>query len=470
MPMSGPVTHENHSEHAPICVIGAGPAGLSAVKALKEAGFCPIAFEMGTKVGGLWSIDNDNGRGGAYETLHINTSTKAMEFSDFPMRTDIGDFPGHEHMAAYFSAYAEKFGLLSHIQFNKEVVKCSPSPDGYRISVVDRKTGKKDEREFSALIVANGHHWSPAYPPRDRFASFEGAVLHAIEYRSPKNPRDFSEERVLVVGMGNSAMDIACELSRDNNAKSVSVAARRGAWVLPKYILGKPLDQGQLIPLWLPGKLRRRVVTKCFELLHGSMPSHGLPEPDHLIGEAHPTVSSEFPARVSGGHIQMRKGFVSASGKTVTFADGLTSDYDTIVFCTGYNVEFPFFAQSHISAPKNHLPLFHRAFHLEHRRVFFVGLAQTIGAVMPFVETQSRLIAAHLKGDYNLPEVARMKDAVVNEEREMMDRFVQSQRHSMQVIPEEFQKRVAQDLKWGYARAKKREGLPFPGFSRGGAR
>lgn len=464
------MTQENHSEPAPICVIGAGPAGLCALKALKEVGFAPIAFEMGTVVGGLWAINNDNGRGGAYETLHINTSTKTTEFSDFPMRTDIGDFPGHEHMAAYFSAYAEQFNLSANIQFGKEVVKCSPRPDGYRISVVDRKTGRKDERDFSALVIASGHHWSPHFPPRDSFASFEGKVLHAAEYRSARHPHDFSEQRVLVVGMGNSAMDIACELSQEQNAKSVSVAARRGAWVLPKYILGRPLDQGHFIPLWLPGKLRRRVVTKCFELLHGSMPSHGLPEPDHLIGEAHPTVSSDFPGRVSGGHIQMRKGFESATGRTVTFHDGVREEYDAIIFCTGYNVEFPFFDRNHIAAPDNRLPLFHRAFHLEHRRVFFVGLAQTIGALLPFAETQCRLIAAHLKGDYNLPEVTEMKETVLCEEREMKERFVQSQRHSMQVIPEEFQKKVARDLARGHVRAKKGTGVPFPGFGREKAR
>lgn len=462
--MWAPVTPKTHSELAPICIIGAGPTGLCAQKALKEAGFSTIAFEMGTKVGGLWAIDNQNGRGGAYETLHINTSRKAMEFSDFPMRSDVGDFPDHRYMAEYFAAYAKEFGLLSHIHFNKEVVKCSPTPDGYRVAVLDRKTGKTDERVTPALIVANGHHWSPHYPPKESFESFEGTVLHAAQYRSPKIPRDFSGERVLVVGMGNSAVDIACELSKEGNAKSVSVAARRGAWVIPKYILGKPLDQGRLIPTWLPGKLRRRIVTKCFELLYGTMPSHGLPEPDHLIGEAHPTVSSEFPERVSGGHIQMRKGFVAAAGKTVTFADGTEADFDTVLFCTGYNVEFPFFDSGHISAKDNELPLFHRTFHLEHRRVFFVGLAQTLGAVMPFAETQGRLLAAHLRGDYNLPDVTTMEEVVSREESEMKERFVESRRHTMQVIPEEFQKKVERDLRRGRTRAKKLAGIAFPGL------
>lgn len=464
MPISGPVTQKNHSQLAPVCVIGAGSAGLTALKALKEAGFDPIAFEMGTEVGGLWAIDNENGRGGAYETLHINTSTQAMQFSDFPMKTDIGDFPSHQHIAAYFASFATHFGLLDHIQFNKEVVKCSPHESGYHVTVVDRKSGESTEYDFSAVVVANGHHFAPAFPPKHTFSSYEGTILHSAAYRSPESPHDFSQERVLVVGMGNSAMDIACELSR-YETRHVSVAARRGAWVLPKYILGKPLDQGRFFPMWLPSKLRRRLVTKSFVWLHGKMSSHGLPEPDHLIGEAHPTVSTEFPERVSGGHIEMRKGFASAAEKTVTFSDGSTGDYDAIVFCTGYDVTFPFFDEDHISAPENRLPLFHRVFHLQHRRVFFVGLAQTVGAIMPVAETQARLIAEHLKGDYNLPDSSEMETIVARREAEMERRFVKSRRHSMQVIPEIFQREVTRDLKRGYRRAKRGTGIPFPGFS-----
>jgi hypothetical protein len=160
----------------------------------------------------------------------------------------------------------------------------------------------------------------------------------------------------------------------------------------------------------------------------------------------------------------MRAGFKRAVGKSVTFTDGATTDYDAIVFCTGYNVEFPFFDEEHLSAPENHLPLYHRAFHLEHRRVFFVGLAQTLGAVMPFSETQSRLIAEHLRGLYHLPEVTKMREVVARDEREMKARFVSSRRHTMQVIPEEFQRKAVRDLKQGHKRAVSGSGIPFPGF------
>jgi dimethylaniline monooxygenase (N-oxide forming) len=459
------VPHKNHANPLRVAVIGAGASGLCSVKALKEVGFSPECFEMGTLVGGLWAIKNENGRGGAYESLHINTSTKAMEFSDFPMRTDIGDFPLHSHIAEYFAEYAAHFDLIRHIRFRKEVVKCTPRVGGYDLTLRE-PSGEVSTAHFEAVIVANGHHWSPAFPPQITFDGFTGHVTHATHYRNPRSPHDYSSDRVLVVGMGNSAMDLACELSSDENSKSVSVAARRGAWVLPKYILGKPLDQGRVIPMWLPSKLRRRLVTKSFEMICGSMEDYGLPRPDHLIGEAHPTVSSEFPKLVKEGRITMRTGFVSARDDVVAFSDGSTGQFDAIIFCTGYNVEFPFFDAEHVAAPDNRLPLYHRAFHLLHRRLFFVGLAQTVGAIMPVAELQARAIALHLAGRYNLPSIEVMQKTVTEEERKMAERFTASRRHTMQVIPEHFKHRIEKDLRAGRRRAASGNGIAFPGRER----
>lgn len=445
-----------------VCVIGAGSAGLVAIKSLKSAGISPDCFEMGDRVGGMWAIENQNGRGGAYRSLHINTSTREMEFSDFPIRKDIGDFPSHVHVAEYFADYAEYFDLCRHIDFRKRVAKCEPFDRGYRVHVESIEGNESFVRSYDALIVANGHHWSPAFPESATFASFDGIVLHSHHYVDPSDPVSLSNQRVLVVGMGNSAMDIACELSGpEGAARSVCVAARRGAWVLPKYILGKPLDQGHIIPMWLPGKLRRRLVTRAFRLLHGRMSDFGLPEPDHLIGEAHPTVSDHFPWLVRSGAITMRSGFERAEGSTVTFSNGENEDFDAIVFCTGYDLKFPFFDAEHISAPNNVLPLYHRAFHADHRHVFFVGLAQTVGAIMPVAEAQAEAIAQHLTGKYALPDRSEMLRRIASQETRIKERFLPSKRHTMQVIPKDFLRELKADLEAGKVRTRSGTGISF---------
>src|SRR5690606_31693522 len=140
----------------------------------------------------------------------------------------------HVHMAAYFRAYADRFGLFEHIHFRNEVVKCAPAADGYEVTVLDRDRGERHTRSYAAVIVANGHHFCAAYPPIDSFREFTGQVLHSHDYIDPRCPDVFEDKRVLVVGMGNSAMDIACELSRDEFARKVTLSGRRGAWVLPK--------------------------------------------------------------------------------------------------------------------------------------------------------------------------------------------------------------------------------------------
>lgn len=453
-----------------ICVLGAGCSGLVALKALIEKNLPVVCFEQGRDIGGLWVHENSNGLPSAYESLHINTSTKEMEYSDFPMPRDIGDFPHHRHIAKYFADYADHFQLRHHIRFESRVVHCEPlSPDasgqsrGYRVTILDVPTGEVRQEDFAAIVVANGHHFSPALPDPNLTSEFTGIVSHSSEYQSPHRPHELKGKDVLVVGMGNSAMDIACELTRTGGALSVTVSARRGAWILPKYLRGKPIDQGTVIPTWLPSSLRRRVVTRLFEWIFGKMSDFGLPEPDHLIGEAHPTVSSDFPPLVASGDIRMRPSIARGKERRVQFSDGTHGQFDAIIYCTGFNVVFPFFAPDHLSAPNNELSLYHRAFHLDHRRVFFVGLLQTIGAVMPVAEAQARVIAEHLAGNFNLPDAVEMKAFTSAQEEVMRKRFVASKRHTMQVDPTDFRRLLQKDLILGRKRARRGKGIPFPG-------
>ncbi len=421
-----------------------------------DAGLDAVCFEQGQDVGGLWVLDNSNGRGGAYESLRLISSKKNTHFQDYPLPEGLEDFPHHRDVARYFSDYAEHFELRSAIRFGHEVQKCEPLAEGgYRLHF----TEGLPSQDYDALIVASGHHFCPQYPPEAVHQKFKGRLMHSYDYKSPTRPFDLRDQKVLVVGMGNSAMDIASELSKTS---AVTVSARRGAWVMPRYFRGKPIDGPAVIPLWLPGKLRRYLVTRSFQWLFGKMSDYGLPEPDHLIGEAHPTISTEFPHLVRAGKIQMQKGLVQARGKTAFFADGESADFDTIVFCTGYRVEFPFFAKEHLHAPDNRLPLFYRTFHPQHRHVFFVGLLQTVGAVMPVAEAQAKVIVRHLLGGYNLPSPDAMARQITRQQQRIKKRFVATPRHTMQIIPADFHAELEVELAQGAQRAQTKQGLSFP--------
>lgn len=449
------------SKSPQIAIIGAGPCGLVAAKTLKECGISVVCFEMGDRVGGLWSINNKNGRSGAYHSLHINTSTTMTQFSDFALTTDAGDFPSHAVMGRYFSDYADHFELHEVLKFGIEVGQCMPMTDGYRLSLFDRTTKAHSEEHFDGLIVANGHHWDPSYPHPLPTCGFKGATLHSASYMSPQDPMDVVGMRVLVVGIGNSAVDIACEIC-EAGARSVSLSSRRGAWVLPKYFRKKPIDQGGGVPHFLPAKFRRALVTRLFRAFFGSMSQFGLPEPDHLIGEAHPTISTKFPLLVQAQKISVVPEILRAMDRTVEFADGQQKDFDLVVYCTGYKISFPFFDPAHICALNNELSLYHRIFHPLHRRVFFVGLAQPFGAIMPVAEQQAKMIAAHLQGRYNLPEPHKMQEVIAATEQEMKERFVASARHTMQLDPRRFAIEIKKDLLHGKKRAERSQGVSFP--------
>jgi cation diffusion facilitator CzcD-associated flavoprotein CzcO len=469
--VTGSAAAVEHAGKAPpgggprVCVIGAGSSGLVALKSLREVGVDAVGLEMGGDLGGLWKFQNSNGRSGAYRSLCINTSTEAMQFSDYPMPTNIGKFPHHRHIAAYFESYARNFELRPHIRFHQEVESCVPlgpeGRDGYCVTTHDREQGTRQAEHFDGVIVANGHHWSPAYPSPNPAARFGGFMCHSHDYIDPMTPYDFRGQRVVVVGLGNSAVDIACELARTSPQARVSLSCRRGAWVLPKFLLGKPIDQGTLIPRIFPSKWQRIIATKGFVKLRGRMSDYGLPEPDHLIGEAHPTVSSDLPELVERGDIDVYPQISDCSESRIRFTDGRQVEADAIVFCTGYDVRLPFLTSEHVAVKDNVLPLYLRAFHPERRRLFFVGLMQTVGAVMPSAELQAKIIAAHIAGNYNLPDPPAMNQAIEKHENEMRRRFVPSRRHTMQVIVEDFIPQVQRELRAGQRRAARGLGVAF---------
>ena len=440
-----------------VCVIGAGSSGIAAAKALRAAGFRFDCFEASDRVGGNWVFKNRNGMSATYRSLHINTSRERMEYSDFPMPRDYPDFPHHSHIAAYFDAYVDHFGLRDAITFETRVERAERRADGGW----DVTTDRFGTRTYDALVVANGHHWDPrwpepAFPGHDVFA---GVQLHSHDYTGD-DPALFRDRDVVVLGMGNSAMDIAVESSFV--AAHTYLAARRGAWVIPKYVFGRPLDT--LAPsARIPYAVRRRTQAALLRVMVGDMERYGLPRPDHAFGAAHPTVSDDVLSRIAHGEITPKPNLAALTERTVRFADGTEVAADVVVYCTGYKVSFPFLDPDLIAAPDNDLPLFRRVFHPDVGGIYFVGLLQPLGAVMPLAELQSRWICDHLAGRYHLPPEAELRADMEAERAAMFKRYVASKRHTMQVDFEDYVLAMAQERKRGERRAERAGGrLPVP--------
>lgn len=425
-----------------VCIIGAGSSGIAACKALQDRSIPFECYEAGDRVGGNWVYKNSNGMSSAYRGLHINTSRLRMQYSDFPMPEDYPDFPHHTHIAQYFDDYAEHFQLKRHIRFRTRVARAEPVPGGWEITLEDGA-----RRSYRALIVANGHHWDPRWPEPPFPGEFRGRVLHSHEYLEPE---PFRDQNVLVVGFGNSAMDIAAETSAISKATFLSV--RRGFHIIPKYLFGRPLDR-QPLPAWMPFSWQRAVLGFLIRLSTGNPRDFGLPEPDHKILSAHPTVSPDILNRIVHGRVKPKPNIERLDGDGVVFTDGTREAVDAIVYCTGYKLSFPFFRPELISAPNNDLPLFRRVFHSKYPDLFFIGLLQPLGAIMPLAELQSVWVARYLLGEYALPSPDRMERDIREERERMRRRYGSAPRHTMQVDFAPYVNAVREEMKRGAARS-----------------
>jgi cation diffusion facilitator CzcD-associated flavoprotein CzcO len=356
------------------------------------------------------------------------------------------DFPHHSHIAAYFEAYVDHFGFRDRITFETSVERAAPAATGWDVTLDTGET-----RHYDVLLVANGHHWHARWPEPafEGAQTFRGVQLHSHEYLGD-DPELFRDKSVVVLGMGNSAMDIAVEASF--TARATYLAARRGAWVIPKYLFGRPLDQ-YAASTKIPFRVRRRVMETLLRLQVGDMERYGLPKPDHPFGHAHPTISDDVLSRIAHGEIAPKPNIARLTERTVVFADGSEVEADVVVYCTGYNVTFPFFDEDVIAAPGNDLPLFRRVFHPERRDVFFIGLLQPLGAIMPLAQIQSEWVADHLAGRYALPPAAELRADMEAERERMFRRYVRSARHTMQVDYDDYIAALERERRRGAERA-----------------
>ncbi len=428
-----------------ICVIGAGSSGIAACQVLGARGIPFDCFEKGSEVGGNWRYENDNGMSSAYRSLHINTSRGLMAYRTYPMPDDYPDYPNHFQIARYFDDYVDHFGLREKISFGTEV-KSVEAVDGEWQVTVEDSDGRAELHRYRAVLVANGHHWDPrwpepAFPGADEF---EGEQIHVHHYRESEV---LEGKRVLVLGIGNSATDIAVEASRI--AEHTFLAMRRGAYVMPKYLNGKPTDEAASDLLTrMPLPVQRFVLNRMLGLTAGEMTAYGLPQPDHKLLEAHPTVSAELLSRLGHGDIEVRPNIDRFSGgRTVRFIDGNEEEVDLVVYCTGYKISFPFFDDDLVAPRDNRLPLYRRVVSVEHPGLYFIGLIQPLGAIMPLAEAQAEWVGDLLEGRGTLPSPSEMKAEVEATEAKMRKRYIASKRHTIQVDFQPYLREIRRERK-----------------------
>lgn len=384
------------------CVIGAGPHGLSSLKALLQWGLDADGYERASGVGGNWNFGAPTSR--VYESTHLISSKPFTQFPDFPMPDSFPDYPSHRHIKTYFNSYADHFGLRDHITFDTEVVGVVPA-DGGGYLVTTRSTTAPIEQttRYAGVIVANGHNWNPKIPDYPGLSTYRGQVLHSAEYKSADVLRG---KRVLVVGAGNTGCDVAVESAQ--NAVSTLHSTRRGYYYNPKYALGRPSDQvaDTLLALKLPLPVRRALFGITLRATVGDFQKFGLPKPDHKFFETHPIVNQQLVYYVGHGDITPKPDISHFDADTVYFTDGTSAQVDLVVFCTGYLVTFPFLDDSLVNWVDGRPQLYLQLFVPGRDDIFVSGLVQPDSGQWTIAHWQGMTIAAFLRAKRENPAVA----------------------------------------------------------------
>jgi len=386
-----------------VCVVGAGAAGLAAVKNLLEHGFEVDCYERETGVGGAWNWRHD--RSPVYASTHLISSRPGSQFPDFPMPDRWPDFPHHAQMLAYLERYADHFGLRPQVWFGTEVVRAVPVAGG-RWEVTTRGTGGGDQRttRYAAVVVANGHNWAPKLPSYEGMSEYAGTMVHASAYKDPAQLRN---KRVLVVGAGNTGCDIAVEAAQQ--AAACWHSTRRGYWYAPKYALGRPVDQvnDAVLALRLPLWLRQWIFHRMLRLTVGDLTRFGLPRPDHKVYETHPIANSQLVYHVGHGAITPVPDVARFNRHDVTLTDGRTIEPDLVVLATGYLPRFEFLAPEILDADEHGRPHLHlHAFPRRHPTLAVVGLLQPDGGLFPLLHWQAVAVARWLRLREHRPDLA----------------------------------------------------------------
>jgi hypothetical protein len=354
-------------------IIGAGPVGISAARALKAKKIAYDQFESQAELGGNW-------RNGVYATTHIVSSKKTTEYPDFPMPDSYPDFPSAAQMLQYLIDYAAHYDLTTSVTFNTTVNLVEQNEAGlWRVSLSNGEV-----RIYDGVIVCNGHHWERRFPQYQ--GEFAGELIHSKDY---KHPDQLKNNRVLVVGGGNSSCDIVAEAARV--AKSAHLSLRRGYWFMPKTLFGAPT--AEVMTTWMPVWLQRIYLGFLLKIVVGDYRKYGLMQPDHKIFEHHPSINAELLHYLKHGKISAHPDIKRFDGNIVEFVDGAKEEFDMIVCGTGYNVSMPFLAPNLVEINGPIVKTQWGVVAPSHRQLYLYGWAQARYGFGPLLTPASDLIA-----------------------------------------------------------------------------
>lgn len=406
----------------PVCIVGAGPGGLSIARALKRLDIPYEQFERHSDVGGIWDLENPGTP--MYRSAHFISSRSQSGFYDYPMPASYPDYPGNKQILDYARQFARSFDLYAAIRFNTAVEDIRRDAEVWKVRLADGET-----RDYRAVVCATGTNWHPSLPRHP--GEFKGEIRHSVSYRDPE---EFRGKRVLIIGAGNSGCDIACDAAA--NADAAFISLRRGYHFLPKHLFGIPVDEfgarGPQMPMWL----EQRVFGWLLRMVNGDLTRFGLPKPDHKLFESHPILNSQLLHYLQHGDIAVRPDVDHFEGEEVVFKGGQRERIDLVLYATGYEMKIPYMDESYFAWEGGRPQLYLNAFNRRHHNLFGLGYLETNSSAYTLFDRISQLIANYLHDQEARPSSALAFEALIHGDQPDLSggiRFVGSARHAVYI-------------------------------------
>jgi dimethylaniline monooxygenase (N-oxide forming) len=446
--LDGPPAGPNRRGDRRVAIIGAGASGLCAAKYLLQSDFDVTVFEIGSQIGGMWCYQNDSGRSSAYRTLHINTSRGVTRFSDLDFDPETQPFPDHYDMHRYLVRYAEHFGVAPRIRFNSRVTEVRPAfdpadePPRWELTLADGSV-----QMFDAVLVATGHLTQPLHVAE--LQRFEPGYMHAHHYREPE---PFVGKRICVVGVGNSACDVASDVCV--TSRRTVLVDRSGVVILPKLLFGQAFTDitAQIQRPWVPRRLRQQLVRLLVWLAHGDMAKLGF-KPSTTL--SHVTSNGTVTTDIAYRRIAVKQGIDNIQGQVIRFSDGSEEEFDTLIAATGYRIDLDFLPPEVLRVAENRLDLYMRIVPPGWPGLFLMGFFNTDTALNMVFEHQARWVREILLGNASLPLEAEMRQAIADRTAWYRSQYRDTARHTIEEEHVRYLTDLRATLKAGVARARK---------------
>ncbi|MDJ0728288.1 MAG: NAD(P)-binding domain-containing protein [Prochloraceae cyanobacterium] len=424
-------TSQRQGHRGSVIVIGAGPVGLAVLKECLSEGLNVQCFERQDGVGGVYRFNQDF-PGGCWPTVRLTSSPWVTAYSDFPPDSSSDQHQMAQDYLKYLERYVNHFGLKKHLHFRKTVTAVKPNQGGgWCVTTVDRDTGQTAQHDCDRVAICVGLNLNPKSIDLPGLDTFSGEVLHSSQYIGSEG---LEGKQIVVVGAGESAVDIANELSEI--AATTYLSIRKGKFIVPRINplngIANDYDTNRIRntpPIGLQNwfmSFKRRI---CFEIGNHT-PESALRAQlleQSCLGPMSQTAtkSDDFIQPLLKGKLILRKNLIRFDRNNVIFEDDICHSAEVVVFAHGYVPSFPFIKYPEGLQVRHPANLYLTMFDPDiGDSLAFCGFARpAIGSIPPIGELQARLFAQVAAGKLVLPETEIMTKDIIKERKENAEIF-----------------------------------------------